>query len=121
MFDEEFYQLECQSLRQQLNDAYEKCTRIYQSLSILDDRTREERMVLEQMIIDLQQTLRTESEQNQRLLTEKFHLEMKTKLLEKELATSKDDRNRLVDECRKLYVRHQQEKYIEQHRINSIQ
>ncbi|CAF0809635.1 unnamed protein product [Adineta steineri] len=105
---------ECNSLRRQLKDAYNKCTAIFDALSILDEHSTKERIILEKLICDLRQTLENELEKNIELSIEKLHIEKKEKYLKRELNDTKQDLNKITIRYRRIYVKQQQEKFIQE-------
>ncbi|CAF0888871.1 unnamed protein product [Adineta steineri] len=94
---------ECNSLRRQLKDAYNKCTAIFDALSILDEHSTKERIILEKLICDLRQTLENELEKNIELSIEKLHIEKKEKYLKRELNDTKQDLNKITIRYRRIY------------------
>ena len=109
------YQLanaECQSLRRQLKDAYEKCTAIFDALSILDESAQNERVILGKMISDLRQTIEDELEKNLRLSREKLHHEIQEKSLTEELKTKAEEWTIMAHRYRRIHLNQQQEKFI---------
>ena len=111
MFDES------ETLRQRLNEAYEKCTKIYEALAMLDERSRKEGDLLRQMVEDLQRTIRSERAENQRLANENFHFENNDRRLRQRIETIENDRNQAEKRWWKLYVGREQENYIWNHLI----
>jgi hypothetical protein len=111
---------ECRSLRQQLRDAYQKCTDIYEALSILDESSQNERIILEKLISNLRDTIQNELEKNTKLSYEKFEHEQKGKHLKQELNETMEDLKKIRTKYRRIYVHQQQEKYIENNRRISI-
>src|SRR4051794_2394251 len=109
------YQLamaECNSLRRQLKDTYEKCTAIFEALSILDKSAQNERIILEKMISDLRKSIEDELEKNIELSREKLHYEKQEKYLQEELKIKIEEWNIMANKYRRIYLNHQQEKYI---------
>ena len=111
MFDES------EALRRQLNEAYEKCTKIYDALAMLDEHSRHERDLLRQMVTDLQRTIRSERVTNQRLSNENVQFENNDRILRQRIETIETDRSDLEKRWRKLYVGREQENYIWNHLI----
>jgi hypothetical protein len=105
------------SLRRQLKEAYDKCSSIYEALSILDEHSTKERIILEKLISDLKQTIRNELEKNTDLYIEKLQIEQKEKHLQQELNDKQYDLKKMTNKYRKIYVNQQQEKYIQDNRI----
>jgi hypothetical protein len=105
------------SLRRQLKEAYDKCSSIYEALSILDEYSTKERIILEKLISDLKQTIRHELEKNTDLYIEKLQIEQKEKHLQQELNDKQYDLKKMTNKYRKIYVNQQQEKYIQDNRI----
>ncbi|CAF2395450.1 unnamed protein product [Rotaria sp. Silwood2] len=108
---------ECNSLRRQLKDAYNKCSAIYEALSILDDHSTKERILLESLISDLKQTIENELERNMNLYIEKLQIEKKEKLSQQEIHDQTQDLNKIMIKYRRLYINQQQEKYIQNNLI----
>jgi hypothetical protein len=105
---------ECNSLRQQLKDAYNKCSAIYEALSILDEHSTNERIILEKLISDLKQTIRNELEKNWELSIEKLQIEQKEKYLTQELYDKTQHLKKTMIKYRRIYVNQQQEKFIQE-------
>ncbi|CAF0815684.1 unnamed protein product [Rotaria sp. Silwood1] len=104
---------ECNSLRRQLKDAYNKCSAIYEALTILDEHSTKERDLLENLISDLKQTLENELEKNRNLYVDKLQNEKKEKFFQQELHYKTQDLNKIMIKYRRLYINQQQEKYIQ--------
>lgn len=109
---------ECNSLRQQLKDAYRKCSAIYEALSILDEHSTKERIMLEKLIVDLQQTVEQESDKNLNLNAEKLQIERQGNYLKRELHEKTQDLNKTMIKYRRLHINQQQEKYIQNYLTN---
>jgi hypothetical protein len=107
---------ECNSLRRQLKDAYNKCTAIYEALSILDESSQNERIILEKLITNLKETIENELEKNTKLSHENLQYEQKEKHLEEELNYTTEDLKKIRMKYRRIYIHKQQEKYIENNR-----
>jgi len=107
---------ECNSLRRQLKDAYNKCTAIYEALSILDESSQNERIILEKLITNLKETIENELEKNTKLSHENLQYEQKEKHLEEELNYTTEDLKKIRMKYRRIYIHKQQEKYIEDNR-----
>ena len=105
---------ECHSLRRQLKDAYEKCTAIFEALSILDESAQNERKILEKLISNLQETIRTELERNMELSDEKLQYQQKEKYLQEELKDKNGDLHKMMNKYRRIYINQQQEKFIQE-------
>ncbi|CAF2895921.1 unnamed protein product [Rotaria sp. Silwood2] len=95
---------ECNSLRRQLKDAYNKCSAIYEALSILDDHSTKERILLESLISDLKQTIENELERNMNLYIEKLQIEKKEKLSQQEIHDQTQDLNKIFNEYSTLSI-----------------
>jgi hypothetical protein len=111
---------ECNSLRRQLKDAYQKCTDIYEALSILDESSQNERIILEKLISNLKETIENELEKTNKLSNEKLQYEQKRKYLEQELNETMKDLKNIRMKYQRIYIHQQQEKYIENNRRISI-
>jgi hypothetical protein len=107
---------ECNSLRRQLKDAYNKCTAIYEALSILDESSQNERIILEKLITNLKETIENELEKNTKLSHENLQYEQKEKHLEEELNYTTEDLKKIRMKYQRIYIHKQQEKYIENNR-----
>ena len=103
---------ECNSLRRQLKDAYSKCSSIYEALSILDEHSKNERIILEKLISDLKQTIQNELERNTNLYIEKLQAEKQKKYFKRELFNKSQHFNEVMVKYRRLYMNRQQEKFI---------
>jgi hypothetical protein len=99
---------------QQLKDAYNKCSAIYEALSILDEHSTNERIILEKLISDLKQTIRNELEKNWELSIEKLQIEQKEKYLTQELYDKTQHLKKTMIKYRRIYVNQQQEKFIQE-------
>jgi hypothetical protein len=111
---------ECKSLRQQLKDTYNKCSSIYEALSILDEYSTNERTILERLITDLKQTIRNELEKNTDLYMEKLQSQHKEKHLKQELNDKTKDLNKVMIKYRRIYLNQQQEQFIQENRISRM-
>ena len=117
------YQLamaECHSLRRQLKDAYEKCTAIFDALSILDQSAQNERTILERMISDLRKTIEDELEKNLALSHEKFYYEEHEKHLQENLKIKNEEWTIMANKYRRIALDQQQEKFIRDHLITPM-
>ena len=117
------YQLamaECHSLRRQLKDAYEKCTAIFDALSILDQSAQNERTILERMISDLRKTIEDELEKNLALSHEKLHYEEHEKHLQENLKIKNEEWTIMANKYRRIALDQQQEKFIRDHLITPM-
>jgi hypothetical protein len=108
---------ECNSLRRQLKDAYNKCTAIYEALSILDEYSTKERIILENLVSDLKQTIENELEKNTELSIENSQYEKNEKYLKRELYDKNHDLKKIMIKYRKIYINQQQEKFIQDNLI----
>ena len=108
---------ECNTLRVQLKEAYEKCSAIYETLSILDEHATNERTTLQSSISDLKRLLNDEVEKNRRLSMEKLRSETNEKYLQQKLNSRTQEFNQVMISYRKLYIQQQQEKFIHDHLI----
>ncbi|CAF0944308.1 unnamed protein product [Rotaria sordida] len=108
---------ECNSLRRQLKDTYDKCSAIYEALSILDEHSTKERILLENLITDLKQTIKNELEKNMNLYIEKLQIEKKEKFSQQKLYDKTQDLNKIMVKYRRLYINQQQQKYIQDNLI----
>jgi hypothetical protein len=104
---------ECNSLRRQLKDAYNKCTAIYEALSILDEYSTKERIILEKLVSDLKQTIENELERNMELSVNKLQYEKKEKYFKQELNDKTQDLKKIMIKYRRIYINQQQEKFIQ--------
>lgn len=104
---------ECNTLRRQLKEAYNKCTAIYEALITLDNYSTKEQNLLENLIYDLRQTLENEFERNMELSKNKIQTEINIKYLQNELNHKTNDLNQIQNKYRKIYIQQQQEKFIQ--------
>ncbi|UJR28350.1 hypothetical protein I4U23_009592 [Adineta vaga] len=109
--------VECHSLREQLKNAYRKCSDIYEALSILDEHSTNERHLLEQLIRDLKQSIQNELDRNHQLSIEKLQMETNEKYFKQELHEKNQDLKKIMIKYRRIYVKQQQEKYIQENLI----
>lgn len=109
---------ECNSLRRQLKDAYNKCTAIYEALIVLDEYSTSERNILESLVSDLKQTLENELEKNMELSMKKTHSEFNEKFLQQELNDKNHDLNKIMRKYQRIYINQQQEKFIQDNLVN---
>jgi hypothetical protein len=110
---------ECHSLRRQLKEAYSKCNDIYEALSLLDEHSTKERTLLESLVSDLRQTIRTELDKNEQLTIEKLQVERKEKHIRQELHEKSRDLHRISLKYRRIYIKQQQEKFIQENLIKN--
>jgi hypothetical protein len=104
---------ECHSLRRQLKDAYNKCTAIFEALSILDESSTNERILLEKLISDLKQTIQYELEKNTELSYEKLQYKEKEKYFKAKLNNQTEDLNKIMIKYQRIYINQQQENFIQ--------
>jgi hypothetical protein len=109
--------VECNSLRRQLKDAYNKCTAIFEALSILDEYSTKERIILEELVTDLKQTIENELEKNTELSIVKFQYEEKEKFFKQKLNDKNQDLKKIMIKYRRIYINQQQEKFIQDNLI----
>jgi hypothetical protein len=111
---------ECNSLRAQLKEAYDKCSSIFEALSMLDEHSTKERNILEKLITDLKQTIQNELEKNTNLYMEKLQVEQKEKHLKQKLNNKTQDLNKIMIKYQRIYLNQQQEKFIQENLIRRI-
>ena len=94
-----------------------KCSAIYDALSVLDESSTNERIILKNLIFDLKQTIQNELEKNIKLFKSKLEIEQNEKYFKQKFYDKTEDFNKIMMKYRRIYINQQQEKYIQDNLI----